>query len=179
MSWLLSPNGCRGRIRESLLHPLRRKFPPACCQLGKRATARAHSHGKQELKQEIPELLHRKQASHASRPALDEWCAHSALLVRAVTAMGRWCGGARLSSPHCPPAPWLCLTFICLPSVQPVDWIRKPGNHLSEVVLNMTKSHLACSSEWLLVLAFFIHFSFPCQEKDCFFHLLEEKSLGC
>lgn len=58
-------------------------------------------------------------------------------------------------------------------------WITKPGNHLSQVVLGMTKSHLACSSVQLFVLAFFIHSSFPCQGKDCFFHFLEEKSLGC
>lgn len=85
---------------------------------------------------------------------------------------------ARLS-PRWPPAPWLHLAFICLPSEQPVAWITKPGNHLSQVVPNMTKSHLACSSVQLIVLAFFIHFSFPCQGKDCFFHPLEEKSLGC
>lgn len=57
--------------------------------------------------------------------------------------------------------------------------VTKPGNHLTRVVLNGTKSHLASFSVRLLVLAFFIHFSFPCQGKDCFFHLLAEKSLGC
>lgn len=83
--------------------------------------------------------------------------------------------GAGLSPP-CPPAPWLCFAFICLPSEQPVAWITKPGNHLSQVVLKMTKSHLAYSSIRLLVLAFFIRFSFPCQGKDWFFSIFQKRN---
>lgn len=176
MSWLLSPNGCRGRIRESLLHPLRRKFPPRAASLAK------------EQQPELANAANRNWNKKFQRSCTgnsltrEQSCSGWMVCTLSRTAQSCHCHGlvawrSRAVPPHCPQPHGSAL--LCLPSEQPVAWITKPGNHLSHVALNMTKSHLACSSVQLRALAFFIHFSFPCQGKDCFFHLLEEKSLGC
>lgn len=63
---------------------------------------------------------------------------------------GRRSGAAQTLSPSPMALPWIYF----LPSEQTVAWAIKPGNNLSWVVLNMTKSCLACSNVRLLVFAF-------------------------
>lgn len=153
MSWLLSPNGCRGRIRESLLHPLRRKSPPRAASLAK---------------EQQPEL-----ANAANRNCNKKFqCSYTGNKPR-TTANLRAASGMRTrprrqellpplagwaAAPTLAPSPIAPPGIYFLPSEQPGAWTIKPGNKLSRVVLNVTKSCSACSSVQWRAFTLPIHF---------------------
>lgn len=95
-------------------------------------------------------------------PARQQTCsrrAACALGPAAKSCCHHWPAGQRSgAAPTLAPSPIAPPGIYFLPSEQPVAWTIKPGNKLSRVVLNVTKSCLACSSVQSRAFTFPIHF---------------------
>lgn len=177
MSWLLSPNGCRGRIRESLLHPLCRKFPPRAASLAK------------EQQPELANAANRNwnKKFQCSSTGNKPHTTVDLLRMRGVHTQPCWSelsppwasGVKEQGCPHTVPQPLAlpCIYLSPFRAASSLDNKAWKPSHTSCTEYNSKSFSLL--QHMVIVLAFFIHFSFPCQGKDCFFHLLEEKSLGC
>lgn len=151
------------------------------CQLGKRARAQACKR-KQELHQEIPVFLHRKQAPSDSEPAWGEQHAQPRLPRATSTSKGHRCpqppcctepqprpratstGVCRQRkglSPCCPLAQplWLC----ALPAEQGVTWAIQPGSYLPSAGVKYDQKPLVSSNIQ------FLHFLGKEKTFFCFF----------
>lgn len=73
------------------------------------------------------------------------------------------------AAPTLSPSPMALPWIYFLPSEQPVAQTIKPGNNISRVVLNTTKSHLACSTVRLFVLTFIHPLFISLSRKRLFF----------
>lgn len=152
------------------------------CQLGKRARAQACKR-KQELHQEIPVFLHRKQAPSDTEPAQGEQNAQTRLPRASSTARSHQCP----QPPRCPepqPLPRAASTEVCrqrrgwphtallpgsLALCSGVTWAIQPGSHLPSAGVKYDQKWYSWLQHTVKFIHPFLHFLGKEKTFFCFF----------